>query len=69
MSLKSLTLIETGLGDGSLTELAVGIKESICLETIDLRNNNFEQKGFTELINALKETFACKILHLEGFQF
>ena len=67
MSLKCLTLIETGLGDLSLTELAHGIKESICLETIDLRNNNFEQEGFTELIKALKETFACRVLHLEGF--
>lgn len=50
-----------------MIEIAKGIKEAICLEHVDLRHNNFEQKGFKALVDGLKETMACKVLQLEGF--
>ena len=61
-------LIEAGIGDLAMIELAKGIQEAICLETIDLRFNHFERKGFEALIKAMKETMACKVLRLEGLQ-
>lgn len=51
-----------------MIELAKGIREAICLETIDLRFNHFEKNGFVALIDAMKETMACKVFKLEGFQ-
>ena len=63
-----MTLIEAGIGDLAMIEIANGIKEAICLEYIDLRHNHFEQVGFEALIEALKATMACKVLLLEGFQ-
>ena len=68
MSLKHLTLSDVGIGDLAMIEIAKGIKEAICLEHVDLRHNHFEQRGFEALIDALKETMACKVLQLEGFQ-
>lgn len=51
-----------------MIELSKGIREALCLETIDLRFNHFERQGFEALINAMKETMACKVFKLEGFQ-
>ena len=67
VSLKSLTLIESGIGDYAMIELAKGIKEAVCLEFVDLRHNHFESEGFVALVDALKCTMACKVLQLEGF--
>lgn len=67
MTLKHLVLIQAGLGDLALTEIAKGIKEAYCLEFIDLRHNHFESKGFEALTDALKTTMACKVLQIEGF--
>lgn len=68
MSLKHLVLIEAGIGDLAMRELAKGIKEAICLETVDLRFNHFEREGFCALMDALETTMACKVFRLEGFQ-
>ena len=67
MSIKRLTLIDAGLGNLAMIEIAKGIKEAISLEYIDLRHNRFERPGFQALIDALKATMACKVLQLEGF--
>ena len=37
MSLKYLTLIDCGIGNRALKEIATGVKEAICLQSIDLR--------------------------------
>ena len=62
MALKHLVLINTGLGDLAMTELAKGISEAICLEYVDLRHNHFEEKGWKALVDALKATMACQVL-------
>ena len=67
VSLKHLTLIEAGIGDLAMIEIAKGIKEAINLEYVDLRHNHFEQAGFKALVEALKETMACRALLLEGY--
>ena len=46
VSLKHLTLIEAGIGDLAMIEIAKGIREAICLEYVDLRHNHFERTGF-----------------------
>ena len=66
VSLKHLTLIECGIGEYAMIEIAKGIREAICLEYVDLRHNHFEKEGFVALIDALKATMACKVLQLEG---
>lgn len=62
VSLKHLTLIEAGIGDLAMIEIAKGIREAICLEYVDLRHNHFERTGFMALVDALKVTMACKVL-------
>ena len=69
MSLKHLTLIDCGIGNRALKEIAKGIKEAICLQYVDLRHNNFETEGLRALIDALKATMACKVLQIEGYYF
>ena len=62
VSLKHLTLIECGIGEYAMIEIAKGIREAICLEYVDLRHNHFEHEGFAAMIDAFKATMACKVL-------
>ena len=39
MSLKYLALIECGIGDLAMIEIAKGISEAICLEYVDISHN------------------------------
>ena len=64
VSLKSLTLVDAVIGDRVMMQIVKGIREAICLEYIELRDNLFEEPGFMGLISAMRVTKACRVLKL-----
>ena len=52
-----------------MLELCTGLKESMSMDYLDLRQNIFDQKGLAALIQSLKEHMSVKHLALEGMRF
>ena len=49
-----------------MLELCKGLKESMSIDYLDLRQNIFDRKGLATLIESLKEHMSVKHLALEG---
>lgn len=64
-----MSLTDASIGDAALLAISEGIKESLCLESINLTDNIFEKKGLHALLNALRTRMTCKVLMLGRLQF
>ena len=66
VGLKKLAVREASLDDHLIEVLSEGIRESLCLTYLDLRDNNFEEAGLRMLVEALKVNMSIGHLFLVG---
>ena len=52
-----------------MLELCKGLRDSMSMDYLDLRQNIFDAKGLAALIQSLKEHMSVKHLALEGMRF